>query len=142
MGVSEAASAECIQHRHPPGAQDRTSTAGSKGGNIIGTDKIVRSSSQQLLHLIETSLADDKAIDVAIIDLTGKTAFADAMVIATGEPRLPATRRSQSRPGLLAKPGFFVVLHVPLRRFAETRSEKGYSADITAPHVVGQMVGV
>jgi len=36
------------------------------------------------LHLIETSLADDKAIDVAIIDLTGKTAFADAMVIATG----------------------------------------------------------
>jgi len=36
------------------------------------------------LHLIETSLADDKAIDVAIIDLAGKTAFADAMVIATG----------------------------------------------------------
>jgi ribosome-associated protein len=36
------------------------------------------------LHLIETSLADDKAIDVAIIDLTGKTTFADAMVIATG----------------------------------------------------------
>jgi ribosome-associated protein len=37
-----------------------------------------------LLHLIETSLADDKAIDAIIIDLTGKTAFADAMVIATG----------------------------------------------------------
>jgi ribosome-associated protein len=36
------------------------------------------------LHLIETSLADDKAIDVVTIDLTGKTSFADAMVIATG----------------------------------------------------------
>jgi ribosome-associated protein len=36
------------------------------------------------LHLIETSLSDDKAIDVTIIDLAGKTAFADAMVIATG----------------------------------------------------------
>jgi len=84
MGVSEAAPAEDVEHRHPSGAQDRTSTAGSKGGSIIGTDTIVRSSSQQLLHLIETSLADDKAIEVAIIDLAGKTAFADAMVIATG----------------------------------------------------------
>ncbi|HEX5079483.1 MAG TPA: ribosome silencing factor [Geminicoccaceae bacterium] len=36
------------------------------------------------MRLIETSLADDKAIDVTIIDLTGKTAFADTMVIATG----------------------------------------------------------
>ena len=36
------------------------------------------------MHLIETWLADDKAIDVAIIDLAGKTSFADAMVIATG----------------------------------------------------------
>jgi ribosome-associated protein len=36
------------------------------------------------LHLIETSLGDDKAIDVTIINLAGKTAFADAMVIATG----------------------------------------------------------
>ncbi|MEM7023584.1 MAG: ribosome silencing factor [Pseudomonadota bacterium] len=33
---------------------------------------------------METSLADDKAGDVAIIDLAGKTTFADAMVIATG----------------------------------------------------------
>ena len=36
------------------------------------------------MHLIETSLADDKAIDPSTIDLTGKTSFADAMVIATG----------------------------------------------------------
>jgi ribosome-associated protein len=36
------------------------------------------------LHLVETSLADDKAIDPVIIDLAGKTSFADLMVIATG----------------------------------------------------------
>ena len=81
MGVPEVAPAEGVEHRDPQGD---AGTAGSKGGSIIGTETIVRSSSQDLLHLIETSLADDKAIDVAIIDLTGKTAFADAMVIATG----------------------------------------------------------
>ena len=84
MGVPEAAPAEGVEHRDPPSAADRSPTAGSEGGSIIGTETIVRSSSQDLLHLIETSLADDKAIDVAIIDLAGKTAFADAMVIATG----------------------------------------------------------
>jgi ribosome-associated protein len=36
------------------------------------------------LHLVETSLADDKAIDPVTIDLAGKTNFADLMVIATG----------------------------------------------------------
>jgi ribosome-associated protein len=36
------------------------------------------------LHFVETSLADDKAIDPMTIDLAGKTSFADLMVIATG----------------------------------------------------------
>jgi ribosome-associated protein len=36
------------------------------------------------LQLIETSLADDKAIDPVVIDLVGKTSIADAMVVATG----------------------------------------------------------
>jgi ribosome-associated protein len=36
------------------------------------------------LQLIETSLADDKAIDPVVIDLAGKTSIADAMVVATG----------------------------------------------------------
>jgi ribosome-associated protein len=36
------------------------------------------------LHLVETSLADDKAIEPVTIDLAGKTNFADLMVIATG----------------------------------------------------------
>lgn len=36
------------------------------------------------MRLIETSLADDKAIDPATIDLAGKTSIADVMVIVTG----------------------------------------------------------
>ncbi|MEO1091236.1 MAG: ribosome silencing factor [Pseudomonadota bacterium] len=37
-----------------------------------------------LLGLIERSLDDDKAVDPVTIDLTGKTAIADAMVVASG----------------------------------------------------------
>ena len=36
------------------------------------------------MHLVEASLADDKAIDPVTIALAGKTSFADLMVIATG----------------------------------------------------------
>jgi len=37
-----------------------------------------------LVELVTASLDDDKAHDVAVIDLAGKTDFADYMVIATG----------------------------------------------------------
>jgi ribosome-associated protein len=36
------------------------------------------------LHLIQASLADDKAIDPVTIDLAGKTSIADMMIVATG----------------------------------------------------------
>ena len=39
---------------------------------------------RQLVGLIEKSLDDDKAEDIVVIDLHGKTSFADYMVIATG----------------------------------------------------------
>jgi len=55
-----------------------------KGEKIIGTGTATRTSSQDLLRLVEKSLDDDKAIDPVTIDLTGKTSFADVMVIATG----------------------------------------------------------
>jgi len=35
--------------------------------------------------LVETSLEDDKAVDIVIIDLAGKTEIADFMVIASGQ---------------------------------------------------------
>jgi ribosome-associated protein len=38
----------------------------------------------ELLDLILTSLVDDKAEDIVLIDVTGKTVMADAMVVATG----------------------------------------------------------
>ena len=53
-----------------------------KGVTVIGTD--TRSVGPDLLQLVLTSLADDKAIDPVAIDLTGKTSIADAMVVATG----------------------------------------------------------
>jgi ribosome-associated protein len=40
--------------------------------------------SRSLLSLIEKSLDDDQAIDIVSIDLGGKTAIADCMVIASG----------------------------------------------------------
>ncbi|MFT9400074.1 MULTISPECIES: ribosome silencing factor [Acetobacter] len=39
---------------------------------------------EQALTLITTSLDDDKAEDIVVIDLTGRASFADRMVIATG----------------------------------------------------------
>ena len=55
-----------------------------KGEGIIGTRTTTRTPTHDLLSLVETSLADDKAIDPVTIDLAGKTSFADVMVIATG----------------------------------------------------------
>jgi len=40
--------------------------------------------SATLLKLVEKSLDDDKAQDIVVIDLAGKTDIADFMVIATG----------------------------------------------------------
>jgi ribosome-associated protein len=40
--------------------------------------------SAKLLKLVEKSLDDDKAQDIVVIDLAGKTDIADFMVIATG----------------------------------------------------------
>lgn len=41
-------------------------------------------SAQRLLALIKTSLEDDKADDLVVIDLAGKTGIADFMAIASG----------------------------------------------------------
>ncbi len=41
----------------------------------------------KLLKLVEASLDDDKAEDVVVIDLAGKTEIADFMVIANGGSR-------------------------------------------------------
>ncbi|MEL0018922.1 MAG: ribosome silencing factor [Rickettsiales bacterium] len=50
----------------------------------IASQKPGPPSPEQVLELIVQSLDDDKAIDVVVIDLVGKSSFADAMVIASG----------------------------------------------------------
>ena len=68
--------------------QSGISARWTKGGSvIIGTETVTTTSDDDLTHLIETSLSDDKAIDPITIDLTGKTSMADSMVIATGSSR-------------------------------------------------------
>lgn len=47
-----------------------------------------------LLKIVERSLDDDQAVDVAVIDLAGKTSIADYMVVASG--------RSQRQVGAMA----------------------------------------
>ena len=51
--------------------------------------------SQRLVDLVQTSLEDDKAEDVVVIDLAGKSDIADYMVIASG--------RSQRQVGAMAE---------------------------------------
>ena len=48
----------------------------------------------ELVKLVKASLGDDKAEDVVVIDLTGKTEIAEFMVIANG--------RSQRQVGTMA----------------------------------------
>ena len=46
--------------------------------------KLSDNGAAQLLALVEKSLDDDKAENVIVIDLAGKSSFADYMVIASG----------------------------------------------------------
>lgn len=46
--------------------------------------KLSDNGAAQLLALVEKSLEDDKAENVIVIDLAGKSSFADYMVIASG----------------------------------------------------------
>lgn len=67
----------------------------------MGKDKTISDDSrsspdiERLLKLVEKSLDDDKAEDVVVIDLRGKTSIADYMVVASG--------RSQRQVGAMAQ---------------------------------------
>lgn len=51
----------------------------------IARKKAVLPSGDKLLTLVETSLDDDQAEDIIVIDLSGKSEIADYMVVATGQ---------------------------------------------------------
>lgn len=62
----------------------------------LGADKEQpgHAASQRLVSLVQTSLEDDKADDIVVVDLAGKSDIADYMVIASG--------RSQRQVGAMA----------------------------------------
>lgn len=60
----------------------------------IDSDKNSAETVKRLLELVKTSLDDDKAEDIVVIDLAGKSSIADHMVIANG--------RSQRQVGAIA----------------------------------------
>jgi ribosome-associated protein len=68
----------------------KTKTAAKAKAPRKSTAKTVEASNaadaraRQLLKLVEKSLDDDKAEDIVSVDLAGKSAIADYMVIATG----------------------------------------------------------
>jgi ribosome silencing factor RsfS/YbeB/iojap/nicotinate (nicotinamide) nucleotide adenylyltransferase len=65
----------------------RTSAARPKGTTISAQNRRLpdrSKASNALLALVRHSLEEDKAEDVVVIDLKGKSAFADFMVIASG----------------------------------------------------------
>ncbi len=39
---------------------------------------------EQTVELIQSSLEDDKALDIVVIDIVGKTSIADRMIVASG----------------------------------------------------------
>lgn len=64
---------------------------------------------QALLNAIETSLDDDKADDIVIINLTGKCSFADAMIVASGRSQRHVASLASNLQDKLKQSG-----HVPL----------------------------
>ncbi len=54
------------------------------GEIAIARSKPTQPENKKLLKLVEATLDDDKALDVVVINLNGKTEIADYMVVASG----------------------------------------------------------
>ncbi len=61
---------------------------------------------QELKDLIISSLSDDQASDIAVIDLQGKSELADAMIIATGRVNKHIEAMADKLSNKLAKAGY------------------------------------
>ena len=62
-----------------------------KENNAVLQCKATQRASKVLIETIQVSLNDDKAKDIAVINLIGKASFADYMVIATGTSQRQVT---------------------------------------------------
>ena len=68
----------------PGTPRKKAAVAGPRTGTAKAAPPTVRERLDKLQTLIVTSLEDDKAEEVVALDLAGRAAFADRMVIATG----------------------------------------------------------
>ncbi|MCQ8279580.1 ribosome silencing factor [Acetobacteraceae bacterium KSS8] len=62
----------------------KQAAAGPRGLRRAARTPIEPSRLEEYLGIVTSSLEDDKAEDIVVLDLTGRTSFADRMVIATG----------------------------------------------------------
>lgn len=81
MDVRAPSAPSGIQHQAAPG---RLGCGAHTGEIAIASADQALATEQELLNLVVALLYDNKAIEPVIIDLHGKTALADQMVVATG----------------------------------------------------------
>jgi len=79
-GRLDTHSATAIRAVRPARSRSRGSTIAEGAATAMGRP----ANTEDLLALVHRSLEDDKAEDIVVIDLKGKSAFADYMVIASG----------------------------------------------------------
>ncbi len=87
------AAAKAAPRANPKPAVNRAGLPARKASAKKKTAKSGKAA-DALLKIVERSLDDDQAVDVAVIDLAGKTSIADYMVVASG--------RSQRQVGAMA----------------------------------------
>ena len=66
-----------------------------KENNAVLQCNATQRASKVLIETIQVSLNDDKAKDIAVINLIGKASFADYMVIATGTSKRQVATMAQ-----------------------------------------------
>ena len=62
----------------------KAAAAGPNKGSRVSREAAARELLEKALYVITTSLDEDKAEDIVVIDLAGRASFADHMVIGTG----------------------------------------------------------
>ncbi len=67
-----------------PGTPRKKAAAAGPGRTVAARTSAEPELLQRWIGIITTSLEDDKAEDIVVLDLTGRASFADRMVIATG----------------------------------------------------------
>ncbi|HTH15987.1 MAG TPA: ribosome silencing factor [Magnetospirillum sp.] len=84
MGVSAYQAASGIGYRHPRARRGERTHHWDRSKPITPFSPSAPLSAEDLVDLVVNSLDGDKAEDIVVVDLRGKSSIADHMVIATG----------------------------------------------------------